>query len=234
MLLLDTKVKVNDLCTESHFVGLTGTVKENRSLCHPYVNRVEFDKKDEAGHWFSDSELDIIETEENFKMLTPCEIGRQIGRLQAKIHTEISEERIQHLAHILGIEEKIEFAEGYKNGFEEVRIEEREARIDETYRQMVEPEDSFAQPYTEFEGAGTDIPNRYCPDCGEALEEGHDCSLPWIPNPADLEAAEIEAAARELEQNQEAYREMVEDETAALKSPRYFSNAINPIQWNWW
>ena len=96
-------------------------------------------------------------------MLTPYEFGRQTGRLQARINREISEERIAHLAEILAIEEPVSFAEGYKNGFEEKRIEEREARIDEAYLEMVEDE-----------------------------------APPWLPNAAELEADEVEAAAREI------------------------------------
>ena len=65
-------------------------------------------------------------------------------------------------------------------------------------------------------------------------EEPDDETPLWLPSPSELEAAEIELTARELEESQQAYRDMVEDETRALKSPRYFGNAINPIQWNWW
>ena len=111
-------------------------------------------------------------------MLTPYEFGRETGKLQARINREeVSKERIKQLAELLGIEERIGFEEGYRNGFEEVRVEEREARIDAAYLEMVEDEDP-----------------------------------PWLPRAEELEAAEIELTARELEESQQAYREMVEDE----------------------
>ena len=112
MLLLDTKVRINDNCTEPHFVGLTGTVKENRSLCHPYVNRVEFDAVDEGGHWFADWELDVIK--EEAKMLTPYEFGRETGRIQAKFNRERSIDEIRNLAGILGFrgDAESEFCKG--------------------------------------------------------------------------------------------------------------------------
>ncbi len=96
--------------------------------------------------------------------------------------------------------------------------------LQEAVELAVELEQQYTQPIQQT------IPNpNWLPE-----EEELDEDPPWLPSAAEIEAAEIELTARELEESQQAYRDMVEDETRALKSPRYFGNVINPIQWNWW
>jgi hypothetical protein len=89
-------------------------------------------------------------------MLTPYDFGREIGQLQAQIHQTMDARRIDHLAEILGIEERLEFMEGYSNSFV-------------AYRKEEETEQNF------------DLSGQYCDNCGEPLEEGHECEEPQEP-----------------------------------------------------
>jgi len=84
--------------------------------------------------------------------LTPYEFGRETGRLQAQIHPEISNERVEHLASVLYLEEgKTEFLEGYRNGFTEAKAAQipnpswlpNEDEIAEAEREMLELEESL-------------------------------------------------------------------------------------------
>jgi hypothetical protein len=104
----------------------------------------------------------LKEQKEEIKMLTPYEFGKETGRLQAAIHPKLEQERIEHLANILGIhgDHRLDFSEGYRNGFAEARITaiEQDGGID------------------------------YIPSAEEFENE----TPPWLPNAAELDEIEEE------------------------------------------
>ena len=118
-------------------------------------------------------------------MLTPYEFGKETGRLHGQLDGSIiDEERAKHLADVLGIEEKTEFMEGYRNGF--------------------------------IEGKEAEANGKHFPTPQEIYEKQ------TIPNPSwgltEDELAEAEREMLELDASLQAGKEMIEDETRALKA----------------
>jgi hypothetical protein len=141
--------------------------------------------------------------------MTPYDFGRETGRLQAQIHDEITEERIAHIADILGIVEKAEFAEGYRNGFIAWRKEWEEHPWLPSAAELDVIEDNLLRGY---EG------------CYHKDSESCDCAAKaathqaWIESDSTIHEPEWLPSAAELDESLQAGKEMIEDETRAFKA----------------
>jgi hypothetical protein len=71
------------------------------------------------------------------------------------------------------------------------------------------------------DGASEDIHNCPAPAPADVFAQPVSDEIPnpsWLPSAAELDAADCELAVREMEEGQQAYQEMVEDETRALNT----------------